>query len=300
MDNGELIRQIAAAGFVLAGAERKTGTEMSALYIVRAVIKVSDGADLALLRGLAGTMSPDDYHGVFPRFVAREAEGDRNNVPYELEYLGERNLEQAIFGGCSPNCVRGLVEQTCEAMSIMSRYSIGAAKESGVDSEVVSAIHNNLESCGLRLETSLSGGQFVRTLCHRDLSVVNVMVAGNSVKLIDPRPLVPGSNEQRPCLYGSVAMDCAALLVSLTRKHEELVRAGRAGIWCSVSALDSYVSLCIERGLFDRTFFLLCLAAYYSSYAACRCAYCLDPDRKWLWDLMVERTTETLASLGPV
>jgi len=110
------------------------------------------------------------------------------------------------------------------------------------------------------------------------------------IRLIDPRYSMPGAGVRTPS-FGSAAADAAAFLVGLERKELERERAGQHALRLTErfrSSVDAWVAV----GRFNAFMLDLCLAHAYSVYAACRCDYCLAPERKWLYDLMRERFEE--------
>lgn len=296
------------SGLPLARMQRMSGTGISATIRVTGILKVSpDASETELLRRFMGWLS-DDYAVVFPRF--RDLGIVDGSFVTELEYLGDATFENVLLGD-APNVGLSSLEIANRVSGFIERLSaVRPPVESKLDhrrmflAELVSGLTHNAEIARLHVpaltpDACLARMTFVPCGCHRDLSVGNVVCAvDGGVRLIDPRSLLPGAVEPSTG-YGSAAADCAAFLVGLERKQAELLHRGNEQP--RVPHNDFLVGTTerlIANGLFDRPMFDLCHLHAYSVYLACRCDYCLAPERKWLYDLMRKGFDEVSARIA--
>lgn len=128
----------------------------------------------------------------------------------------------------------------------------------------------------------------VATLAHRDLSVVNIIVHDELVRFIDPRSVVP--NGTLGAEFASPAIDLVALSVSLERKELELKRLCPEITLEARELVAAKLRSAEESGVAGRNLIRLSEAVVRSAYAACRCAYCLAPERLWLYEKMYADT----------
>jgi len=288
-----------AVSLALARTERMGGTGASATYRVTGILKVApDPSETDLLQWLLERLP--EYDRVFPKF--RRLENVAGRFVTELEYVGDVTLEDLLVKDASDDarrpesavaCVRDLIDRLArQTVPIEAR----SASREVFFLEIVEAVAVNSRAAGVSIGIDLDSVRrrvrFVPSLCHRDLSGVNVVCAENDgIRLIDPRACVPGASGCSPS-YGSTAIDAAAFLVSLERKELERVRMGCSDLRLAErfrSHIDAWVS---SDQRFNEVAFDLCMAHAYSVYAACRCEYCLAPAREWLYDLMRRRLEE--------
>lgn len=134
-------------------------------------------------------------------------------------------------------------------------------------------------------------------VAHRDCTVVNIIGNTDGVRFIDPRVAVP--NGTVGAEHASPVLDLVSLSVSLERKQLELDRLSPG---CRIPNHDE-LTVGIEGIVQDQgatpELCLLCEAVARSAYVACRCSYCLDPSRIWLYQHMVRTTLSVLAKLSP-
>ena len=169
--------------------------------------------------------------------------------------------------------------------------------------ELVAALRENLKRAEIadvlpELDSQSRFSQYGKaTLAHRDLSVVNVIVGAAGVKFIDPRAAVPNAGSWTGSYFASPAMDLIAFAVSLQRKELEL-QAKQPTFQLSArqlvaQALTEQVRLrLVPPALVD-----LMWAVSWSVYAACKCQYCLAPERVGLYQQMVANTLTSLETL---
>lgn len=289
----------AAAGLGLARAERMSGTGASATVRLTGILKFApDRSEAELLAWLEGRLG-SEYAACLPRF--RDLGEVEGSFATELEYVGDATLEAVLAsrerrGSVDPSAV---VDRVVEILARLAAVTVPAdirsASGNATLDEVVGALSRNAMAAGSSFrpdaEACRPRASFVPGLCHRDLSAVNVMCAADgSVRLIDPRASVPGAPVGMPT-FGSSAIDAAAFLVSLERKELERAKLGLPALSLA-DRFRAVVGGWIENGAFNAYMFDLCRAHAYSVYAACRCDYCLAPEREWLYDLMRERFEE--------
>lgn len=286
------------AGLALARAERMSGTGASATVRLTGILKFApDRSETELLDWFQYRLM-GDYGTCFPRF--RELGEMHGSFVTELEYVGDVTLEAVLVG---TNRERAFATSLAvdRVVQVLMRFSktvwTGDVVRSNVLQEICGALESNARAAGISSReiprAFLEDVAFVPCLCHRDLSVVNVVCSTDGgVRLIDPRVSIPGGERSAPSL-GSSAIDAAAFLVSLERKELERARLG-----LPVLGLTDHFRAAVTRwtanGLFNAPMLDLCLAHAYSVYVACRCDYCLAPEREWLYDLMRERFKEAL------
>lgn len=267
------------------------------LRVTRILKLDPDGSERALLDRFAVWLGKD-YENVFPRFRVLGFAGGASVI--ELEYLADTTLEQCLLAPESTN--RCLDETTVASLldifSVFAAASVSVAEETAqaIVEEVIQAVVANATAADRALPSAFAShmrehANCVPKPCHRDLSTANVMcLPDGTVRLIDPRVCVPGASGPGHAL-GSLAIDLAALEVSLERKAAERERAGQDPFGLT-QILSSTTQSFMQRGLFNQPMLELCRLHVYSVYAACRCNYCLAPDRHWLYDLMKRRFEE--------
>lgn len=288
-----------AAGLALARVERLSGTGASATVRLTGILKFAPDRSEAELLGWFEERLGSDYAACLPRF--RELGEVDGSFATEFEYVGDATLEAVLASRerrdtlDASAVVDRLVEIIARLLAVPAPPEVRSASVSATVDEVVGALTRNAIAAGLSFGGSVDAyrarSAFVPVLCHRDLSVVNVMCTNDSnVRLIDPRVSVPGAPVGMPT-FGSVAIDAAAFLVSLERKELERLRLGLPAL-CLADRFRGTVAGWMTDDMFNAPMLDLCLAHAYSVYAACRCDYCLAPERKWLYDHMRKRFEE--------
>jgi hypothetical protein len=243
-----------------------------------------------------------------------------------IEYCGSRNFEDLILksdlsdGGVF-NTVQSTHRAALQGMNIIFEESKVSdpprmREESGkFFQELLDALKVNLTLGGIigdyygtldKVESSREKflGVCIPSLAHKDLSVGNIVVSdnGTSVKLIDPRTVVPHLDQTGPdSALGNIAIDIVGYQISLYRKQLELIHSGKTDRLTPLlhevsAAIKSY----IQDGFFTDEMKLLCETVWFSVFSACKCNYCLAPEREWLYNLMVEKTREKLGRLSKV
>lgn len=171
-----------------------------------------------------------------------------------------------------------------------------AASQSGgaaFAQELVQAIAANVARAGLvdldvaslAQNAHLFAKGFYPSLLHRDLSTINVFVTGPSddVVCIDPRCAVP--NLDGFYTLGSVGFDIAGLDVATRRRQAACERQAASVDSTPVLAqLDAAQAQCIDMQASTAPLQALMHVAWWSAYAACRCDFCLAPERVWLYE----------------
>jgi len=139
---------------------------------------------------------------------------------------------------------------------------------------------------------------FVASFAHKDLSVGNVLVSDDNkqVRFIDPRLAVPYLEESQAS--GNVAIDLMGYYVSFLRKEMEARKNNEGLDFSEINKdIEKEIKEYKERGVFSEQMGRLCMAVWYSVYAACKCDYCTAPERVWLYDEMVVRLRKSLDEL---
>lgn len=173
---------------------------------------------------------------------------------------------------------------------------------------LASELEHEVEAIATEADRFLMGTSV--SLCHRDVSTDNIYFRhqDNSedifVKFGDPRLLIPFLEADKVNLiqapiepgWGCLAIDLAALWVSVYREEQQLQRINRVVRLAAYERIQQTADRWIEQGCFSRAFFELNLAACFSLYVGCKCEYCTAPERNWLYEQMVANYRERLAS----
>lgn len=167
--------------------------------------------------------------------------------------------------------------------------------------ELETAIRLNLSAAGLSAivpayhEQDRFWNVGKASLAHRDCSAVNIIGDAANVRFIDPRTAVP--NCVNGTRFASPIFDLMALQVSLERKELEIRRRAPDFTLNGKMAVFQVIEMLLHQEGATASMRLLCELAVNSAYAACRCSYCLDPSRAWLYKRMVQATTQMLSAL---
>jgi len=136
----------------------------------------------------------------------------------------------------------------------------------------------------------------VVSAAHRDLSVVNIIGDESAVRFIDPRFIVP--NGKTKSQFASAAIDFAALSISFERKELEIQNVVPELILAARKLVEVEIHKMLDSNSINRGILMLSSATIRSAYAACRCGYCLAPEREWLYKHMVRTTISDIKLLG--
>jgi len=130
--------------------------------------------------------------------------------------------------------------------------------------------------------------------CHRDLGTNNIwpLFDGN-VRFFDPHWQLTGSSTTS---RGHVVLDLTSLRVNLERLQAARRRRGLAKS-LPLKLIDDYLRVMIREKRFREEIYLLALLRRYLSFVACRCDFCLAPQRRFLFDLMKRRSVATYHQL---
>lgn len=306
----------------VARVERLEGSEEAETLDVRLIVKCGPRAAIqaaaATYQRFRAMLGPT-ADAVFPRTLVAPPYDDRTAVLC-LEPIPGDHLEAVILGlgelvrQVGPTHplvmghrgrVRAMLERTCAHLAVLHGHRAPPAIERTVLRDFVleleGALQENIQRAAL---TGVAPPISTRscfwesgwaTLAHRDCSVVNIVGNESTVKLIDPRPIVP--NGTTGAAWASPAIDLVALTISLERKRLELRMMGAVVPIDPSGIVVDAMTRARECGSVNACFIALCEAVVYSAYAACRCAYCLAPERRPLYDHMRERATEATTRL---
>ena len=224
----------------------------------------------------------------------------------EMEFIGEQSIEDLLlsFRGSDSEfnrliAVNRRILSLLDGLFLQTANSNGALNDKlGFYHELIAALQLNLAKAELlddeatvlisRLENypNLFLSDLILSKIHKDLSVGNVIIGSDDQpKLIDPRRAVP--NLKVGSFWGSSAFDLVGYRVSLMRKIAEVKQNGTTA---SLIGLIEETDLELKKGLVQKRFnpamVELCHLVWYSIYCACRCDYCLAPERLWLYQKM--------------
>jgi hypothetical protein len=302
----EQLRHVAA---IEALSRTGTGTTHRVQFFVKQGSGVIE--ESAVYRNFERQLGAEAANRIFPRTRCVPLSSDVSDAVLLIESIPGGDLEEQIgvlthfVNGAPPDC--RLVQEQQEKISATVACVSGhfdvlhACRETVHESaelrafvqELYSALSENVLRAGLLIpplpEPSSRWANGWASLAHRDCSVGNIVGAASRARLIDPRSIVPCGTT--PATFASPAIDYAALLVSLGRKELELQRiVPEFQLEARTFLLQVFTSR-RARGIASPAIIALCVAVVYSMYAACRCDYCLAPERRWLYDMMQESTT---------
>lgn len=268
--------------------------------------------------------APISYGGIFPKMELSPLGTEQ--AALTVEYCGSRNFEDLILkndlsdeGTYSTvqlvhritlqNLRRIFEESKLYDPTQMRKESLRFFQElldvSAVNltlAGIINSYGDTLDRVGSSREKFVS--EYVPSLAHKDLSVGNIVVSddGTSVKLIDPRLTVPHLEQTKPdTSLGNIAIDIVGYQISLLRKQLELIHSGKTDrLSPLLNELSTEIKRYCQDGVFTDQMKLLCETVWYSVFSACKCNYCLAPEREWLYTLMVEKTHEKLGQLTKV
>lgn len=268
----------------------------------------------------------DLYTEIFPQVTLRQRDSERAmlEMTWLGRFSAEDILASLSQGEWTPILARwpdaqpirdklaliGIaIERTLACLDAMFATSCAenpTAAGAFVD-ETLAALRVNLDQAGLLPELISALGRIESarnhwrqglaiSACHRDLMMGHIYIQKNgdelTIRLADPKSAVPRLDEtpeglgRVPSSLGCPAVDLAHLEISLYRRQLELQRVNPAVNLPSLAQVRANVVHWIAQERFTRPFYELCLAAYFSAYAGCRCDYCLSPERRWLYDQM--------------
>lgn len=315
---------LAESGYDISNAKDISGSSQSHVFLVNneRVFKVGPKEEMEAEQasyqkfrdGLFG------YEKVFPDIqVLKEEDGI---VIWESEMVGDVDLHEKIFEVLNDlDSYSELVEINELVLAKIGEVFTGSRFTDQEDAEeqtrsffdeLISALEKNLALGGFTEEEI---GKYVPeliqkqssfldlalpSLLHRDLSVGNIMVSKQSrkVRFIDPRDQVPQLNEGRNfSTGGSIAFDLVGYYVSVLRKNRELEVSHSLQMPELIESIEKEISSYKDKGVFSSGLEKLCLAVWYSVYVGCRCDYCLAPERKWLYNEMVDNLKRQLDEL---
>lgn len=264
------------------------------------------------------------YGSIFPR--CRLISEEKNDAVLLIEFLAGRNLEDVCFEirdllpflSIENHVIQNklsliirIVEQCIEKLCLIFEKT---RRDNG-DKELLllecfDALEVNLVESDLKnylpIAQTLKEKQrvfldpLIVSLSHKDFTVRNVMVSDKQgtldIRFVDPRISLPRSSKRYTS--GSIAVDMAAIEMSLSRKEVELQQFNPLVKIEGISLIRAEVEKMIKKDLFSKAMYKLCLATFYSAHAACTCVYCSATERSWLREVMKQRTRELLDNLS--
>jgi FMN phosphatase YigB (HAD superfamily) len=248
------------------------------------------------------------YSSVFPNMEVVQASNDISIL--WIENCGGRNFDDIYLG-----TTNDLELLTTLNRKVLAKIGVVFNETKFEDSgslffeELMQGLKLNLKKAELWLEyegvvQSIEKRKaellknFVASFAHKDLSVGNVLVSDDNkqVRFIDPRLAVPYLEESQAS--GNVAIDLMGYYVSFLRKEMEARKNNEGLDFSEINKdIEKEIKEYKERGVFSEQMGRLCMAVWYSVYAACKCDYCTAPERVWLYDEMVVRLRKSLDEL---
>lgn len=293
--------------------ERMSGSSDSSVFLVggKKIYRVGSKTDINdSMNAYARFSESLSYYSMMFPWVELLVNGDISIMC--MEYIGEFTLEKIILQ----------MEKTQKEVSELFRFNreilerlkiiyleTCLSQDSSENSlqnrlflkELIEALSINLERAGLKKEGILflsklkrdlnnPANQAISSLAHKDFSVGNVIISDKNrlVKFIDPRNSIPYLTKSNA--IGNVAVDIYGYLVSIERKEMEIQREyPSASMELIKEEINKEAMRYINDGVFSSVISKACRALWYSVYTACRCEYCISPDRVWLYNCMVQR-----------
>ncbi len=291
----------------LARLQNCTETGDSVTVRLKGIIKLAkDDSGIRLLqrhRKILGT----DYLTAFPDFRCLGLIEGYHVV--ELEYLGDWTLEDALLGKVEQqrdSYFQKGIELIGDGIRLLSRHELPSEEQltacQAFVKNLVHALVANAQAASInidkrKLNSAIHEAQLRACLCHNDFSTVNIICRpDSSIRLIDPRWVTPGGIGYDKAPFGSSAIDCATIFVSLERKDLERKALGLRDLELS-QRIKPIIDEMMANQLFNQQTLDLCLAQAYAVYCACRCSYCLEQERSWLYDKMRQGLIKTLHRL---
>lgn len=326
--NETYLRQLIGTGTPDSEIQKLEGSSNTEVYrVANKIYKIGPQQDIALAfqaNRRFQDCAPISNKDIFPAIEFSPLGAEQ--AALIVEYCGSRNFEDLIL---KSDLSDESTYNTVQLVHVATLQNLrGIFEESKLDSpartraessrffqELSDALKVNLTLAGLigsygdtldRVGSSREKfvSEDVPSLAHKDLSVGNVVVGDDwtSVKFIDPRLVVPHLEPTEPdTALGNIAIDIVGYQISLLRKQLELVHSGKADrLSPLLSGVSAEIKRYIQDGVFTNQMKLLCEVVWYSVFSACKCDYCLAPERKWLYDLMAEKTHEKLSQLSKV
>ncbi|MEK7102661.1 MAG: hypothetical protein AAB912_03470, partial [Patescibacteria group bacterium] len=113
-----------------------------------------------------------------------------------------------------------------------------------------------------------------------------------ALRFIDPRTAVPNAHSGAP--LASPLIDLIALAVSLERKKLEVQRYDANLTLEACEVVNRAIETALSDHIATPALGLLIDLVVRSAYTACRCTYCLAPERMWLYEHMRSTTEDAL------
>jgi len=246
---------------------------------------------------------------VFPRLELMESGKHTGVAIVKMLYLGQ-SFETLLLSVSDNSVVGNLVKvnrvvlralRSVHNKTTNSNTNVVIHDNQLFFQELITALMINLGKAGLteegfnflrKTEKSLAHliGRTMPSRAHRDLSVGNIIVSQNieEVHFIDPRAAVPYAETSEA--IGNVVIDISGYLVSVQRKDMEIQRSSQSiSLQNMIDDVTSEIKEYQRQEIFCTELLHICTVLWYSVYAACKCPYCTAPERRWLYDIMVER-----------
>lgn len=242
-----------------------------------------------------------EYNKIFPHYAI--VKQTNNYLVYKIKLLGEYSLEDYLLSPKSKN--EELIQSFNDSVlkNLKTIYAITKSDNTKVMEdfykEIIGALYKNLLEANLLNKNNLSllkllesnESIFIKnclsSMAHKDLTVGNIVVnlKNNSSYFIDPRVSVPYSNEKEK--YGNIAIDLIGYYISVLRKDMEIKKnSNHISLMSIKKRITSEITYYIGENVTSQPFVDLCNLFWYSVYLACKCDFCLSPERKWLYDEM--------------
>jgi len=242
-----------------------------------------------------------EYSKIFPHYTIIKRTG--NYLVYKIKLLGEYSLEDYLLSPKLKNeelirSFNGSILKNLKTIYIITR-SDNMKAMGDFYKELTRALRKNLLEAGLLNESGLNLVKLLKSnksifiknclpsMVHKDLTVGNVVInlENNLSYFIDPRISLPYLNEKEK--YGNIAIDLVGYYISVLRKDMEIKKnSNHISLMPIKKRIAGEIAYYVRGGVTSQPFVDLCNLFWCSVYLACRCDFCLSPERKWLHEEM--------------
>lgn len=226
-----------------------------------------------------------------------------NHLVYKVKLLGEYSFEDYLLSPKTKDeeliqIFNSSILKNIETIHTLS-MSDNAEAMREFYREILRALHKNLFKANLLNKNNLNLLKLLKnnelifinnclsSMAHKDLTVGNIIInlKNSASYFIDPRASIPYSNEKEK--YGNIGIDLVGYYISVLRKEMEIKKkSDHVSLTAMKKHITNKITYYIKEGATSQPFIDLCNLFWYSVYMACKCDFCLSPERAWLYTEM--------------